>query len=1320
MADASFIQTSFLGGEWAPYVQGRADDPKYRTGLNVCRNSLPVEEGAWTRRPGIRMTVATRKGLPGALRSFDFRANAPYNLELTDGHMRLHNGPSLVLESLGRNLVASISAASPGVITTELPHTWSTGDAVQFIQDPSATVPNYTLDVLFGRECEITVLSTTTFSVIDQLTRENIDCTSVVLGSSSLFVGRVADFATPYINGSWATVNTCQDDANLLLLNAAYAPRVVTNTVTPRQDQFGVFSIGAATLNDGPYMDPPIDGTTITASAKTGSVNLTLAGGSTRWTLVTDIGRLVRLFSEPAAWAAATTYAAGTQVKFNNDYYVSLTSSNTGHAPDSDVINWAIDTTAAAWTWAKITATTSVTVAVATIMGPDLLRTTACATWRLGLYSDTSGWPTAGVFHEGRFWLTSATFGNRIDGCVSNGAVNGVLNFSPTSFDGTVSDDNACAYVFKSDEVNSIFWLNSDEKGIICGTQGGEWLIRASDSNDILTPTSVQAKRVTKYGCANVQAKRLGMAVAFVNRSGRQLMEYVTSDYRGFSGRNLSISGKQLTKSGLKEIAFVRELTPVLWARTGDGGLIGCTYKRESPYASDPPDFSGWHRHDLGSGFTVESLQSGPSMDGTLDALSMVVKDPATGFRYVHLMTDIFDQNNVIGDAYFVDSGQSPAMIQLDTSVNPDVLRLYSLWRLRGKTISVFIGGVDAGDFVVGTNGRVEVPIDNGGLLTSAQLAAIQGTTTNFHNTGIGLQVLAAGSGNTPTVTGLSAFLAPNDPSTNHKITAIDWDNFRVYSSTRPTAFTSVVNVFDIRTQAAVISALPDPTSNATDDSLIYGDGKLYASGGGTGTGIFQLDATTLSILQTFGTITSPASATHVSPVGDWCLLPYSQGDHYIVISSRFSNEIAFFRPLPISWGGTNYTTTEGAAVCCNANRHDAPRAVASAWVIGTPVTNPSRSTSLYKLVVSPLASSFTTKQTIPAASVDASWTHISAVSIVFLDETDLNVIALFREGALAAFSSGTTYAVGAMVSSSGRDYQSRVASNVGNTPASSPTQWLDLGVSGPVQSRLLKLNPYSGSVLWSINVGLDAGFTFGPIGFGAGIRVKNGHLAWIESTNGSGSANNVLHNINTLTGADVTSTLHGISPDTCQYYNDVYGQLIFNTFYDNFSGTYPGAPTNISPTPANFNFKLATLGPAPGPAFPAALPPSAAVIDIVPVAIGYTYTSQGQILRAIAPQEAGAQNGPALGKTRRSHMFSALLQGTQGIKFGTILGATRTAQLRSKGNVPFPLTTLFSGVHWDTLDDDYSFDSMVCWEITRPYPAAICTLGAFLHTQDR
>jgi len=44
-----------------------------------------------------------------------------------------------------------------------------------------------------------------------------------------------------------------------------------------------------------------------------------------------------------------------------------------------------------------------------------------------------------------------------------------------------------------------------EDSGLMIGTQGGEWLCRASQQNEPITPTSIQIKEVTKYGSENIE-----------------------------------------------------------------------------------------------------------------------------------------------------------------------------------------------------------------------------------------------------------------------------------------------------------------------------------------------------------------------------------------------------------------------------------------------------------------------------------------------------------------------------------------------------------------------------------------------------------------------------------------------------------------------------------------------------------------------------------------------------------------------------------------------------------------------------------------------
>jgi hypothetical protein len=124
---------------------------------------------------------------------------------------------------------------------------------------------------------------------------------------------------------------------------------------------------------------------------------------------------------------------------------------------------------------------------------------------------------------------------------------------------------------------------------------------------------------------------------------------------------------------------------------------------------------------------------------------------------------------------------------------------------------------------------------------------------------------------------------------------------------------------------------------------------------------------------------------------------------------------------------------------------------------------------------------------------------------------------------------------------------------------------------------------------------------------------------------------------------------------------------------------------------------------------------------DGIPVVVGFTYTSDGQIVRAISPQDSGTKSGPALGKLRRNMQIVALLQSTQGIYFGTAFDATRfnIALFRTPGGTPYAQNRLFSGVFRSPITDEDDYDGMVCWRITRPYPATVCAVEPFHVVKD-
>jgi hypothetical protein len=353
--------------------------------------------------------------------------------------------------------------------------------------------------------------------------------------------------------------------------------------------------------------------------------------------------------------------------------------------------------------------------------------------WQLGVYGDTGGWPSSGTYHEGRIWLAGAV-GNRVDSSVSNGALvvaNGVVStlikFTPSNVTGQVLDSSGISAVFNAPDVNAIFWMVPDALGIIVGTQAGDWLIQASANNNLLTPSSIQAHRFSKMGCANIEPRRADHTLIVVQRFQRKLLEYFADVFSGKLGaQNITWNSRHLTKAGIAEIAHQQELTPIIWSRNNDGSLFGVTYKRESNVSSNPPNFDGPHRHALGSGRLVESVAVGPSIGGFTDTLAMVTNDLDTNVRHVEFLTDLFEEGNSQVNAWFLDDACSPS------SVVPGVSScvLNGLTYINNKTVSVFCGGIDCGDWPI-INGSVTMTYGDGisagtgsGLFTQAFAAA--------------------------------------------------------------------------------------------------------------------------------------------------------------------------------------------------------------------------------------------------------------------------------------------------------------------------------------------------------------------------------------------------------------------------------------------------------------------------------------------------------------------------------------------------------------------------------------------------------------------
>lgn len=1408
MADASFLQTNFLGGEFSPYMQGRADHKEYRSGLNRLRNAIAVEEGAATRRPGTRVCGLTRGGAAAALREFHFSQAHSYLMEFTDGYLRFWSGLAVATDAPTLNVISLDSGA---MTETSVPHAWSTGDYVVFgLSGAMPSAESFAgVAILFGRQFTIEVSDATHFQIKDPLTGNYIDGSTLALGTIPLVVSRVHEVMTAYTNGIWATNRVVQDESVALILNGAVQPYQVTRTSDETATDFATFSYAASTFYDGPYLDPPTDGSYLTPSALTGAITLT-ATGATPFAS-TDVGRMVRLLSEPLDWASGTGYSAGDHVKYDGGYYTALASS-TGAVPGTSFDKWAIDPSAALWSWGRITAvadSTHATLALAAAdpqgikAGGDLLYTHAIKTWRLGVYSDTTGWPTCGTFMEGRLWLAGAT-GNRVDSSMSLDT----FWWSPTLKDGTVADNCGISAVLKSDSINRALWMVPDEQGMMMGTQAGEWLIRASNNNDPITPTSIQAKRISKFGSENIEPCTTPLAKIFVQRDGRNLIEYVRNRMMGsFQGINMSLKAKHFTESGIQEVAFQALTTPIIWLRNGDGELVGCTYRRDEMYAIDPVSFAGWHKHSLGTGRVIKSIQTGPSTNGDLDALSMVTFDPAKKAHFVEVLTDIFEQNDTIYDAWFLDGSVTPAGVERVTVDGIDYLRLYGLGMFAGDRQDVWVAGVDVGTFTISAEGIIDVPIDAAGSLLTSDLVqrVIDGSgykysSSFFHEKSKQAYVMTAEDNYTAAM-------------------AADWDDGTLSTAIYSVEQSSCGTAYDPTRRLLLYTMVHREdadglTTNTTGHTLW--DGRASILNGGAWNQNFNARLFVMTKDIDTGEVTSYDTFDPAETVpagigggdGTWRRFvreaQYSGGNWPNVTDPRTGDfwihaescELYCFR------AEDNYTQTLspffGVAAISN---FVFPVVLTDDWMFAReeealgvrtlhciPRLRTADETTADELLAY-------ASYTYPANSGDA-WVNVTCSDhsggfyLLTSSYTGPLSYTLYHfdpptsaphGGPVVGggFTDVTPWAAG-----TGPNMDAQGYIGPGWIPAQSgKPSFLYFLPDRSVLVAITKqddqyVDPFPGSdpnntFFSCTNVDINAGT------FDHHARFVTGYMTaeWEPTTDPLAAAYQLsdVREINSYLGChsyafdedytkrwiafEVFAMSNGVSGDTRTVfvqYQFAFGsapavvQFIdearWREFYPDYSQTYHQYDSVVSGDPTypddgvwdegtktfwfsggqdqslfflndaftvrgglgntlsqNPPFLKMTFGPA-----------------VLPVCLGLTYTTQCQILRAVEPQQAGAQNGPALGKTRRTHQYAALVASTQGISFGTDFSKVRPALFESPGGTPYAANQLFSGVWWSQLEDDYSFDSMVCWTVTRPYPATVLSLSGFLHCQDR
>ena len=628
MPKASPGQLAFYAGEITPLLYGRTDIPQYRAGLKKCLRFIPVIQGAVTRCPGSYFSAEVKDSSKATrLQRFEFSVTQAYMLEFGNLYVRPYRNNGPVRETA--LVITNVTQANPAVVTY-------TGT------DPANGEEMYVsavggMTTLNNRQFKIANVNggANTFE-LQYMTGTPVNSTGFVAYTTGGTAERAYTVTTPYLAADVFNLNFVQSADVLYIAHPSYKPRKLSRTAHT------AWTLTNIDFLDGPYLNINTLPTTFLLSGTTGSVNVTasaIAGiNDGAGFLTTDVGRLIR-WRDPA----------------NN------------------------------WTWLEITAWTSTTLVTATIRGANASAVTATTFWRMGEWSDTTGYPGAVTFYEDRLvWGGATKFPQRIDGSNSGD----YENMAPTAANGVVTNGNAIAFTLNSSTVNVIRWLSDDEQGLLIGTTGGTWVMRPSSQVEALSPTNVSAKQFSTFGSSTHQAIRAGESTIYVQRE-RRVMREIFNAAGKYSATNLSASAEHITIGGMGQMAFQLFPQGIIWTVRTDGVLLGATYSMTEGRLNQ---IIGWHRHILGGTFgsgaaVVESVACIPTVAGDSDEVWLIVKRTIEGVtkRYVEFLTQTFDEGDNIVDAFFVDCGLTYAGAAAST--------ISGLWHLEGQEVSILAAG---------------------------------------------------------------------------------------------------------------------------------------------------------------------------------------------------------------------------------------------------------------------------------------------------------------------------------------------------------------------------------------------------------------------------------------------------------------------------------------------------------------------------------------------------------------------------------------------------------------------------------------------------
>lgn len=632
MANTTVEQTNFTAGEFSPKLYRRRDLAKFRNAVRKQQNFVTSVQGAAVKRSGTRYVAEVKDSSKTTrLIPFEFSDDQTYALEVGDLYIRVFRDRAQLESAPSTPIEITTTYLEDDVF--DLKFTQSAD--ILFMFHPDFAVREFQRTGVDTLQASWQILDAVLKDgpYLDENTTDRVANVSATTGSgATLLIGFAITAVTTGAGGDFTVTG-----------DASEVSSGDTIRVSGGGGLDGTYTVNTVTYSPGAGNTVIVITGTVPAAAAAGYLDIE---GKTFAS--TDVGRYVRIDN-----AAMVDWGYGQIATFVDSLEVTI-----------DIIN-------------------------------DFATTNDTNRWKMGAFSETTGYPSCGVIHQQRLWLASTTANPQTMWASVSGDF---TNFEPDSanssgvYDGTVEPDDGITRTIDDDQVNAIRWLFSSAKGILIMTSGGEFLGRATSEQAPITPDDFQ---ITRHGTRGVQKavrpSQVGNTVLFAQRSGRKVRELVFrfADDQ-FVAPDMTRLAEHLGVGGYVDQAHQEEPNGVLWMVRNDGVLLGMTIERED-------DVVAWHQHVIGPSLAgvAEVKSVAVITDSPADLCWLIVERTINGsvVQFVEYIDDEFDEDTEHDDAYFVDSG----IVATDTAKTT----WDGLDHLEGEDVWVLANGAVRGPFNV-------------------------------------------------------------------------------------------------------------------------------------------------------------------------------------------------------------------------------------------------------------------------------------------------------------------------------------------------------------------------------------------------------------------------------------------------------------------------------------------------------------------------------------------------------------------------------------------------------------------------------------------